>query len=100
MHDRAERPPGPPARQTELIAVARSASRPRPPARTAARLLRGLCAVSLSGLLAGCNLVVMQPSGDVALQQRKARLFRSVLGDDDTLARSLTADDIRGLLDG
>ena len=36
----------------------------------------------------------------VALQQRKARLFRSVLGDDDTLARSLTADDIRGLLDG
>ena len=36
----------------------------------------------------------------VALQQRKARLFRSVLGDGDTLARSLTADDIRGLLDG
>ncbi|RZK96723.1 MAG: ubiquinol oxidase subunit II [Methylobacterium sp.] len=70
MHDRAERPPGPPARQTELIAVARSASPSRPPARTAARLLRGLCAVSLSGLLAGCNLVVMQPSGDVALQQR------------------------------
>ena len=50
--------------------MARSASPSRPPARTAARLLRGLCAVSLSGLLAGCNLVVMQPSGDVALQQR------------------------------
>lgn len=35
----------------------------------------------------------------VALQQRKARLFRSVLGEDDLLARSLTADDIRGLLE-
>ncbi|MGB4778003.1 DEAD/DEAH box helicase [Microbacterium sp.] len=34
----------------------------------------------------------------VALQQRKARLFRSVMDDDDTLARSLTADDIRDLL--
>lgn len=35
----------------------------------------------------------------VALQQRKARLFQSVMGDDDLLARSLTADDIRGLFD-
>ena len=35
----------------------------------------------------------------IALQQRKARLFSSVMGDDDLLARSLTADDIRGLLD-
>ena len=34
----------------------------------------------------------------VALQQRKARLFQAVLGDDDALAQSLTADDIRGLL--
>ena len=36
----------------------------------------------------------------LALQQRKARLFRSVMGDDDLLAQSLTVDDIRGLLDG
>ncbi len=35
----------------------------------------------------------------LALQQRKARLFQSVMGDDDLLARSLTADDIRGLFD-
>jgi len=35
----------------------------------------------------------------VALQQRKARLFRSVMDDDELLARSLTADDIRGLLE-
>ena len=35
----------------------------------------------------------------IALQQRKARLFSSVMGDDDLLARSLTADDIRGLLE-
>lgn len=35
----------------------------------------------------------------VALQQRKARLFQSVMGDDDQLARSLTADDIRDLFD-
>ncbi|WP_292835806.1 DEAD/DEAH box helicase [Microbacterium sp.] len=35
----------------------------------------------------------------LALQQRKARLFQSVMGDDDMLARSLTAEDIRGLFD-
>ncbi|MGV9193018.1 SNF2-related protein [Microbacterium sp. MC2] len=35
----------------------------------------------------------------LALQQRKARLFRAVLDDDDLLARSLTADDIRDLFD-
>ncbi|WP_431800535.1 DEAD/DEAH box helicase [Microbacterium sp. bgisy203] len=34
----------------------------------------------------------------LALQRRKARLFASVMGDDDLLARSLTADDILGLL--
>ncbi len=50
--------------------MARSASRSHRPARRASRLLRGIGAVSLAGFLAGCNLVVMQPSGDVALQQR------------------------------
>lgn len=36
----------------------------------ARRLLRGAVLLPLFGLLAGCNMVVMQPSGDVALQQR------------------------------
>ena len=36
----------------------------------------------------------------MALQQRKARLFASVMDDDDLFAAALTADDIRDLLDG
>ncbi|MGA7146956.1 MAG: DEAD/DEAH box helicase [Microbacterium sp.] len=35
----------------------------------------------------------------MALQQRKAELFRAVMGDDEVFGRSLTAEDIRGLLD-
>ena len=35
----------------------------------------------------------------LALQQRKARLFTAVMDDDELFARSLTADDIRGLLE-
>ncbi|WP_292877570.1 DEAD/DEAH box helicase [Microbacterium sp.] len=35
----------------------------------------------------------------MALQGRKARLFRSVMDDDDLFARSLTADDLRGLFE-
>lgn len=61
--------------------MARSASSPlqgpfpgqgrsRRRAGTARRLLRALAALSASTLLAGCNLVVMQPAGDVAVQQR------------------------------
>jgi cytochrome o ubiquinol oxidase subunit II len=34
------------------------------------RLLRGLALVPLFGLLSGCNMVVMQPSGDIAARQR------------------------------
>jgi cytochrome o ubiquinol oxidase subunit 2 len=34
------------------------------------RFLRGLALLPLSGLLAGCNVVLLQPSGDVAAQQR------------------------------
>ena len=34
------------------------------------RILRGLGLLLLSSLLAGCNVVVMQPSGDIAAQQR------------------------------
>ncbi len=36
----------------------------------------------------------------LALQQRKARLFRAVMDDEDLFARSLTAEDIRGLFEG
>jgi SNF2 family DNA or RNA helicase len=35
----------------------------------------------------------------MALQQRKARLFRAVMDDDALFSQALTADDIRGLLD-
>src|ERR1700712_2284833 len=34
------------------------------------RLLRGLALIPLFGLLSGCNMVVMQPSGDIAARQR------------------------------
>ena len=36
----------------------------------------------------------------MALQQRKARLFRSVMDDDALFGQALTADDIRGLFEG
>ena len=36
----------------------------------------------------------------MALQQRKARLFQAVVDDDAMFAQSLSADDIRGLLEG
>lgn len=36
----------------------------------------------------------------LALQQRKARLITAVMDDEDLFAQTLTADDIRGLLDG
>jgi cytochrome o ubiquinol oxidase subunit 2 len=53
------------------IAAATSALRARAQ-RLAARagLLRAALVLPLTGLLAGCNLVVMSPSGDVAMQQR------------------------------
>lgn len=35
----------------------------------------------------------------MALQERKAELFRAVMGDDELFGQALTADDIRGLLD-
>ncbi len=38
--------------------------------RMSLRLLRTGLALALVGLLAGCGMVVMQPSGDVAIQQR------------------------------
>src|SRR3982751_5890047 len=42
----------------------------RPRGSLARQALRGAALVSASGLLAGCNMVVMDPAGDVAVQQR------------------------------
>jgi hypothetical protein len=36
----------------------------------------------------------------MALKERKAKLFSSVMDDDAVFSSSLTPDDIRGLIDG
>jgi cytochrome o ubiquinol oxidase subunit 2 len=41
--------------------------------------LRGAALVSASVLLAGCNLVVMNPAGDVAVQQRNLIIASTAL---------------------
>ncbi len=41
--------------------------------------LRGLALLALSGLLSGCNLVVMNPAGDVAVQQRNLIIASTAL---------------------
>jgi cytochrome o ubiquinol oxidase subunit 2 len=43
------------------------------------KTMRGLAAAALCGLLAGCNLVVMDPSGDVAVQQRNLIIASTAL---------------------
>ena len=43
------------------------------------KLVRGLCALTLPLALAGCNLVVMSPSGDIAAQQRDLIVVSTVL---------------------
>jgi cytochrome o ubiquinol oxidase subunit 2 len=43
------------------------------------RLLRGLPLLALSVLLGGCNMVVMQPAGDIAVQQRNLILASTFL---------------------
>jgi cytochrome o ubiquinol oxidase subunit 2 len=50
--------------------LAHSLHAPTRPRSLAGRLARGLALVPLVAMLAGCNFVVMQPSGDVAVQQR------------------------------
>ena len=47
--------------------------------RMSLKLSRGLLIAPLMLLLTGCNLVVMQPSGDVAMQQRDLILISTVL---------------------
>ena len=43
------------------------------------RSLCGLALLALSGLLAGCNMIVMNPAGDVAVQQRNLIVASTVL---------------------
>src|SRR5215207_2233588 len=52
----------------------------RRPRGSLARLaLCGAALVSASGLLAGCNMVVMSPAGDVAVQQRNLIIASTAL---------------------
>src|SRR5215203_2365632 len=52
----------------------------RRPRGSLARLaLRGAALVSASVLLAGCNLIVMDPAGDVAVQQRNLIIASTAL---------------------
>jgi cytochrome o ubiquinol oxidase subunit 2 len=41
--------------------------------------LRGLALLAVAGLLSGCNLVVMNPAGDVAIQQRNLIIASTAL---------------------
>ncbi len=45
----------------------------------ARRALRGAALLSAFGLLAGCNMVVMDPAGDVAVQQRNLIIASTAL---------------------
>ncbi len=51
----------------------------RPRGSLARRALRGAAIVSAFGLLAGCNMVVMDPAGDVAVQQRNLIIASTAL---------------------
>jgi cytochrome o ubiquinol oxidase subunit 2 len=41
--------------------------------------LRGLALLAIAGLLAGCNMIVMNPAGDVAVQQRNLIIASTAL---------------------
>src|SRR3954464_2807212 len=51
----------------------------RPRGSLARQALRGAALASASGLLAGCNMVVMDPAGDVAVQQRNLIIASTAL---------------------
>ena len=55
---------------TALAILPASSPTRRPRATLARKALRGAALLAASGLLAGCNMVVMNPAGDVAVQQR------------------------------
>ena len=72
FHPHASRRPGA-ARDhgvTALAILPASSTARRPRGTLARRVLRGAALLAASGLLAGCNMVVMNPAGDVAVQQR------------------------------
>src|SRR4051812_35759203 len=50
-----------------------------PAGRPVPRLLRILAVLPLGGLLAGCNAVLLNPSGDIALQQRNLIIASTAL---------------------
>ena len=51
----------------------------RPRGSLARQALRGAALVSASGLLAGCGMVVLDPAGDVAVQQRNLIIASTAL---------------------
>lgn len=51
----------------------------RPRGSLARRALRGAALAAASGLLAGCNLVVLNPAGDIAVQQRNLIIASTAL---------------------
>src|SRR5215213_4138053 len=51
----------------------------RPRGSLARQALRGAALVSASGLLAGCSMVVIDPAGDVAVQQRNLIIASTAL---------------------
>ena len=50
-----------------------------PTNRPVSKLLRALAVLPLVSLLAGCNMVLLQPSGDIALQQRNLIIVSTAL---------------------
>ncbi|WP_407521507.1 ubiquinol oxidase subunit II [Methylobacterium oryzisoli] len=65
-----------------LSAPPSAAARPRgflPRGFSARHAVRGVALVAVAALLAGCNLTVMNPSGDVAIQQRNLIIVATVL---------------------
>src|SRR3954466_15885181 len=51
----------------------------RPRGSLARQALRGAALASASGLLGGCNMIVMNPAGDVAVQQRNLIIASTAL---------------------
>src|SRR5690349_3410331 len=63
-----------------MLPVRRLPARDRRPRGSLVRqALRGAALASASGLLAGCNMVVMDPAGDVAVQQRNLIIASTAL---------------------
>ncbi|WP_336491829.1 ubiquinol oxidase subunit II [Methylobacterium nigriterrae] len=61
------------------MALARPPTDRRPRGSWSRRALRGLVPLAATGLLTGCNMVVLSPAGDVAVQQRNLLIAATVL---------------------